>query len=147
MSDVADRIAIHDLLARYSHTIDGGDYEAWIDCFTPEGSLVSAVGTSSGRDALRTFAKNYDASRVRMPHARHYMTNIACKIDGESATARSYVQITTSAPSGVRVLFTGQYDDRLIKQDGHWKFVERRGIPDTSIAETTAWREAQGKTL
>ena len=145
MNDVEDRLAIHELLARYSHTIDSGEYEAWIDCFVPEGTLVSAVGTSSGHEALRVFAANYDASRARMPHARHYMTNIACEIDGEIATARSYVQITSSAPSGVRTLFTGQYDDELAKVGGKWKFVERRGIPDTSIAETVAWRADQDK--
>lgn len=143
MSDVEDRVAIHELLARYSHTIDGRDYDAWVDCFVPEGTLVSAVGTSFGHDALRQFAVNYEASRVRMPNARHYMTNITVELEGDRASARSYVQITVSEPRGVRIVFTGQYDDRLVKVGTGWKFLERRGIPDTSIAETAAWRAAQ----
>lgn len=142
-STLEERIAIYELIARYSHTIDGRDYEAWVDCFTPEGALHSAVGTSSGHAELREFAKSYEASRARMPNARHYMTNVATEIDGERATSRSYVQITTSDPRGVRVLFTGQYDDKLVKVDGRWKFVERRGIPDTSVAETAAYRAEQ----
>ena len=145
MSDFEDRLAIHELLARYSHTIDRRDYDGWIDCFVPEGTLVSAVGVSTGHAALRTFAANYEASRARLPNARHYMTNIACEIDGDRATARSYVQITVSEPRGVRIVFTGQYDDVLAKTGGAWRFVERRGIPDTSIAETAAWREAQAQ--
>ena len=143
MSDVEDRVAIHELLARYSHTIDGRDYDAWVDCFVPEGTLVSAVGSSSGHDALRQFAVEYEKSRARMPNARHYMTNIAVDLDGDRATSRSYVQITVSEPRGVRVLFTGQYDDRLVRVAAGWRFLERRGIPDTSIAETAAWRAAQ----
>jgi ketosteroid isomerase-like protein len=144
-SPIEDQLAIHELLARYSHTIDGRDYAAWVDCFTPEGVLVSAMGVSSGRAELEAFARTYEESRARMPNARHFMTNIATSVDGDRATARSYVQITTSDPRGVRVLFTGQYDDTLAKVDGAWKFVERRGLPDTSIAEAAAWRAEQAK--
>jgi ketosteroid isomerase-like protein len=144
-SESDDRLAIHELLARYSHAIDGRDYAAWVDCFTADGVLVSAMGVSSGRLELEAFAKTYEAGRARMPNARHFMTNIATKIDGDRASARSYVQITTSNPQGVRVLFTGQYDDELVRIDGMWKFAERRGIPDTSIAESAAWRAAQAK--
>jgi len=143
MSELEDRLAIFDLIARYSHTIDGRDYDAWIDCFLPDGILVSAMGTSSGHTELRKFAANYENARVRMPNARHFMTNIAISIEDLAAKSRSYVQITTSDPKGVRVLFTGQYDDTLNKVDGQWKFRERRGIPDTSMAESAAYRAKQ----
>jgi uncharacterized protein (TIGR02246 family) len=143
MSAFEDRLAIHELIARYSHAIDGGDYEAWVDCFTPDAVFHSALGVSTGHEEIRAFARNYETSRARMPNARHYMTNIAAEVDGDEATCRSYVIITTSEPRGVRIHFTGQYDDRLVKLDGAWKFRERRGIPDTSIADTAAWRAAQ----
>lgn len=142
-SIVEDRLAIHELLARYSHTIDGRDYAAWVECFTPDGVLQSAMGVSSGHAELKTFAETYERNRERMPNARHFMTNIATTVEGDQATARSYVQITTSDPRGVRLLFTGQYDDRLVKVDGAWKFKERKGIPDTSIEEAAAWRAGQ----
>ena len=143
MSDLEDRLAIFDLIARYSHTIDGRDYDAWVNCFVPEGTLVSAMGTSSGHSALRKFAADYEKARAKMPNARHFMTNIAVSIEGDTAKSRSYVQITTSEPKGVRVLFTGQYDDKLERVDGEWKFRERRGIPDTSVAESAAHRASQ----
>ena len=95
-SAIEDRLAIHELLARYSHAIDGRDYEAWVGCFTPDGVLHSAMGVSSGHDELRLFAQTYDRNRERMPSARHFMTNIATTLEGETATARSYVQITSS---------------------------------------------------
>lgn len=142
-SGIEDRVAIHELLARYSHTIDGRDYEAWVDCFTADGVLHSAMGVSTGHVELRLFAQTYDRNRERMPNARHFMTNIATAIEGETATARSYVQITSSEPSGARLLFTGQYDDELVKVGGAWKFKVRRGIPDTSIEEAAAWRAAR----
>lgn len=143
MSAVEDRLEILDLIARYSHTIDGRDYDAWVECFTPDGSLHSAMGVSSGHEELKTFAKTYEAARARMPSARHFMTNIAIVLDGETATSRSYVMITVSDPSGVRILFSGQYDDKLVKAGGRWKFKQRLGIPDTSIAETQAHRAQQ----
>ncbi len=114
-----------------------------MQCFTPDGALHSAVGVSAGHAALREFARNYEVSRQRMPNARHFMTNVATEVAGDTATCRSYVQITTSDPRGVRFVFTGQYDDILVKVGGNWKFKERRGIPDTSLAETAAYRSEQ----
>lgn len=141
--DLENRMAIHELIARYSHLIDGREYDAWVQCFTPDGALHSAVGVAAGHEALRAFASDYEARRARMPNARHYITNLAIDLDGDRATARSYVQITSSEPRGVRVVFTGQYDDRLVRVDGAWKFKERRGIPDTSVAEMAAYRAEQ----
>ena len=148
-SNCDDKIAIHELLARYSHTIDGRDYAAWVECFTPDGVLHSAMGVSSGHAELTVFAETYERNRQRMPNARHFMTNIATRIEGDRAFVRSYVQITSSDPSGVRLLFTGQYDDDLIKVGDEWKFKIRRGIPDTSIEEAAAWRAARkaGETI
>jgi uncharacterized protein (TIGR02246 family) len=126
---------IRQLVARYNFAIDGGAADDWAACFTPDGALVVAglpedhplAGRFEGTAALAAFAKT--AFTLTEGRARHWNTNLAIDGDGESATTRCYLLWLTAGAGPVE----GQaatYQDRLVKRDGRWLFVERQVTTD-----------------
>jgi SnoaL-like protein len=133
-----DKDAIRELVARYDLAIDLGDYEAYANTFTVdgtfwvdgfgEGSIVA--GRHTGRPALFNFAKlNYEAYQG---HLRHWNNGVQL-IEGAGNRARmtSYmIGITVGMLGTAHILETGVYYDRLCKIDGDWFFEERHFIAD-----------------
>jgi hypothetical protein len=133
-----DREAIRELTARYDFAIDMGDYEAYANTFTVDGTFwVDGFGEGStvggrhtGRPALFEFAKlNYEAYQG---YLRHWNNGTAIiEGDGDRAVMRSYmIGITTGMLGEAHILETGVYYDRLRKIDGDWLFEERHFIAD-----------------
>jgi hypothetical protein len=64
MSNIIDVLQakdeIHELIARYCHTLDFGFYEEWVDCFTEDGAFDSPIfGRHPGKVALRKLTESY----------------------------------------------------------------------------------------
>jgi SnoaL-like domain len=76
-----------------------------------------------GKEALRQFAS------ARQPGANlHLSSNAAISVDGDHASVESYVMVIgPSENPGVRL--AGRYEDRLLRVDGHWRFVSRKLDP------------------
>jgi ketosteroid isomerase-like protein len=134
-----DYEAIRRLLADYCFGTDTGDTARWIGCFTDD--IVwegGAFGRFEGREAARAYHQGAgDASK----NFRHINSNAAIDIDGEHATVRSYVQVYDQSGATPAMVFSGFYDDRLVKQGGRWLIRARRLVSD--VAEITApMREA-----
>jgi len=132
-----DYEAIRRLLADYCFGTDTGDTERWVGCFADdilwEGG---AFGRFEGREAARAYHQGAgDASR----NFRHVNSNAAIDIEGETATVRSYIQIYDQSGQTPAIVFSGFYDDRLVKQDGRWLIRTRRLVGDVAgIAGTRA---------
>jgi len=127
---IEDRLAIHDLAARYSHAVDSGDAEGFIATFVETGVLDAGQVQLDGHAALKDFALNFSSSR-RAP--RHVASNLVLDGDGDHATLKAYVQmfLLTGEPPQQTVSISGIYDDTLIKEDGSWKFVRRNFTADS----------------
>lgn len=142
----ADYEAIRQLFARYSHTLDFGDAEGFVECFTPTGVLDSSSpeeglgGLHQGHDELRKFVAvslEYTAGRVRQSAVNQLIEG-----DGASARASSFVIVTRDygpplVPGHVTystLVTTGMYFDELSKVDGRWHLSRRvfrhDGLPD-----------------
>lgn len=121
---IEDQLAIQQLVARYSHAIDGGDGRAYADTFTEGGVLEAGALVLEGRDALASFADSFPGS-VRAP--RHVATNLVIDGDGNRAELRAYVQLfaLNGDPPSQQVVASGIYTDALTKADGRWRFVRR----------------------
>jgi hypothetical protein len=128
----ADRLAIHELVARYCHCIDRGRWDELVDLFTADCclDLSQVLGRYEGRDGLRQFA---DTMRPLGLFMRHFVTNVVVHIDGDSARAESYVIAMTGA-AGKPQQATGFYDDEFVKRDGGWLFQRRRLTLDVPAA-------------
>lgn len=138
-----DHEAIRQLMARYGYTLDFEDHDAFVACFTPEGSFESLsedgelTGSFQGPDALRQFAVAVGGKA--QGSTRHAAISLVIEGDGEGAHVSSYgfvpveflYRLAESAygprtPRGnVAIGTTGMYRDELVKVDGRWLFAKR----------------------
>ena len=126
---IADRIAINDLLAKYAWSLDTGDVDALVDCFTPDAVVIEEVFEEpdrwEGRDNIRRFAEHF-RNVPNFPGRQHHITNSVVKGNGKRCTARSFALVTECQGEPPYVIrFAGYWDDQLVKVSGRWKFAQR----------------------
>ncbi len=138
-----DERAIVQTLHRYAHSIDYGDEEGWVDCFTEDGvfDVRSRLPHQlkrliSGRAELRQFISGH----TRAPELwhKHLLVEPLITLDGDSATCASYLAVVMEHGEEPVLRVFGRYRDRLVRgEDGRWRFRERiaeiesmrRGLP------------------
>ena len=122
----ASRQDIADVLIEYATGIDSRDWALFRSCFTDDcvADYGDAVGRFEGVDALTAFMID---SHADMGHTLHRISNISVAVDGDVATARSYVDAVLLAPDGLTgVNPIGFYDDDLTCEDGKWRIRRRQ---------------------
>jgi uncharacterized protein (TIGR02246 family) len=125
-----DILAIQKLIADYNHAVDAGDGPTFAALFVEGGSLDSGFNVIKGHDELRDFA---GVVPTMAPGARHLVSNVSIDGDGDEATARLYLQVWTTAGGAAetKLVISGRYEDTLKREeDGTWRFVTRKMIPD-----------------
>jgi ketosteroid isomerase-like protein len=122
-----DDKAIRELISRYCFLVDrvrDRDADAFTAMFTEDGVWNSAsLGMRvEGRKQLRDFiAGVYGSDAV----FRHLIANAIISIDGDRATAHSYVHVSNLATGTPVCFMIAFYDDELVKQSGKWLFKVR----------------------
>jgi hypothetical protein len=124
-----DKLAIHELLARYAWAFDTGDVEGFVACFTADAILCEDAFEQPdrwvGTDAVREMARFF-FSRPSFPGRQHHVSQILVEGAGSQATVRSFCFVTDckgEPPYPLR--FAGHYLDQVVRQDGRWLFRER----------------------
>jgi hypothetical protein len=137
-----DERDIGDTIDRYAHAIDYGEDGEWVDCFTTDGTIeVRAAasralgdrhGTSSpgrmGRHAGRQALQAFIAAQSRPPERwhKHVVSQTRVVLEGDAATAVSYLIRIDESGDVLRLYSMGRYRDRLIRStDGRWRIAER----------------------
>jgi uncharacterized protein (TIGR02246 family) len=125
-----DILAIQKLIADYNHAVDAGDGPTFAAMFVDGGSLDSGFNVLKGHDELRDFAGMVPTIA---PGARHFVSNVSIDGDGDDATARLYLQMWATAGGAAesKLVISGRYEDTLKRDDGTWRFVTRKMIPDS----------------
>jgi 3-phenylpropionate/cinnamic acid dioxygenase small subunit len=85
---LADKIEIHELLARYARGVDTQDWELWKTVFTPDAFVdYSSAGAAVGsRDEVaRRLANGLDG----VPMIQHFITNVEIDLHGDRAKVRA----------------------------------------------------------
>jgi hypothetical protein len=126
---VRDRIAIHELLARYAWALDTGDVEALVACFTPDAVMIEEVFEEPdrwvGHAGIRRLAEHYFGV-PDFPGRQHHVSQVLCEGDSRACTVRSFAFVTECRGEPPYVLrFAGHYLDRVVKTGGTWRFRER----------------------
>jgi hypothetical protein len=89
-----DRSEIEDLQARYLFAMDFHDPDLYVTTFTEDGILDVGSGEIKGREAIKqTIARMPQPAAtpgLYAASARHNISNIVLKIDGNKATGRAY---------------------------------------------------------
>lgn len=120
-----DRLDITELLARYNHAVDGLEAEEWAALFTEDGALMAnGHERARGRAALTAYvAARRDAGT---PLIRHVLTNVVIDPTEAGARVRAYVlAYRVDDWTGMPYLI-GQYEDDVVRDDGEWRFKQRR---------------------
>lgn len=126
-----EKDAIHETIANYCFHFDGGEFDQWVDLFTEDGRFdAGAAGVQEGKEALRAFVSAIPG-RVPMkdgaPMVKHCVMNEIIKVNGEEATAKSYIVVVRSKGESVLVNgLAGRYEDTLVKQGDRWLFKTRK---------------------
>ncbi|VEG57009.1 bile acid 7-alpha dehydratase [Mycolicibacterium aurum] len=125
MNDREDRQDIGDLLVRYATGIDSRDWSLFRSVFTDDCELdYGEIGRWSGVDAVVEFMV---AAHDKAGHTLHRITNHTAAIDGDTATARAYVDaLIMSQDNTSGVSAAGFYDDELVRTGTGWRIKRRR---------------------
>jgi hypothetical protein len=141
-TEVADRVAIHDLMMRYALAHDTTNAALYPDIFAPEAQVLTQNGVviQDGLDAILAgvesdrarFNPTADGSVETYGAMRHLVTNTTIDVHGETATGVSYVQTEVYDDVARRpaILSVGRYEDEFVKRDGRWLIARRMIILD-----------------
>lgn len=126
-NDIAqDKVAIAELIARYNYAIDHNDYQGWANTFAPDGMFHGIIGTFAAHKELDKFIASVKNLTATSPNLRHYVTNILPEINGNEARCTCFLLMTsTTKEGGSKIAAAGEYEDRLVKINGQWLFLER----------------------
>jgi ketosteroid isomerase-like protein len=129
MRMLADRIEIDDLITRYSTAIDNRDFDLLDTVFTEDADLdYDEVGDFRGdRAAFKAWMAEV-APLFSM--WLHHATNRAITLEGDTATAVTYLlnPVVLDGRPGV-LTEGGRYHDRLVRTEDGWRIVARREEP------------------
>ena len=128
LDQLADRLAITDVLTRYSWSIDKKEFDGLDDVFTSDAHIDYT--SSGGPKGPFPEVKAWLASVLpHFPVYQHLVTNVDVRLDGDTATSRAefYNPMVTAKPDGSRGIFFvgGEYHDRLVRTGAGWRIAER----------------------
>jgi hypothetical protein len=135
----AERIEIERACERlvyaYSRALDLGDMNTAADCFAEQGSMARPMMPDQviqGRETIRASL----LTRPKTLLTKHLATNVIIDVESrDAARGLSYLtMISTTPPADAKPPFAsqgpiwfGEFKDRFVRENGVWKFLERRG--------------------
>jgi hypothetical protein len=133
--DIASRLEIEDLAARYNLAVDLGDPAGWVSCFLPDGEFeIIEVGPRTA--AVRRLAPGcwrgeaeltqFATTVAGVAPCRHWSYNRLLTPADVGLESVSYMNVYyLDAPPETR-LITGVMRDRLTRTGEGWRFASRR---------------------
>jgi len=123
LEEVANRLAIREVIELYSVSVTKRDWETLASCFHPQARWHASVGyefhTRDGvRDGVRATVETRDIL-VQMTHSV-----VITELTPERAKATVVLNEIGRGKDG-SVFVLGLYYDTLVKSDGRWMFEER----------------------
>jgi hypothetical protein len=118
---VADKLEIHELLARYARAVDTKDWGLYRSVFTPDAGIdyTSAGAVAGTRDEV---AQWLEEGFVHIPMTQHFISNIEVELDGDRAHVRAMFYNPMQLPGMTDLSYCGgYYDHDLIRTADGWK--------------------------
>jgi 3-phenylpropionate/cinnamic acid dioxygenase small subunit len=136
--ELLDFRAIEQLMVRYADRIDANDPEGAAACFAEDG-IGKYWGECRGRKEIAArLSKILDLFSA----TSHHLSNVSIHLDGDRATAMSYVYaFHRMADTGDPLHYWGRWVDRLVRVDEGWRFAEREVVGIGSIEPNDAARD------
>ena len=123
---IEDRLAILELMDIYADAVNQRDAELWGSTWA-EGSswklpVIPGMENVAGKENI---VAAWNAGMAMFPFIFMSISVGDIQVDGDTATARAYTTEVGTTLDGTEIRPRGQYDDKLIKVDGEWLFIER----------------------
>ena len=121
---VSDRLAIGEVMSAYAFALDTKDWDALMALFVPDARIdYSSFGGPTGTPAdvvgwLQTSLAAFDV-------CQHVITNHRITLDGDSASAHSYVVNPLGSGGDVQLLGGGSYLDTFARTPDGWRFTSK----------------------
>jgi ketosteroid isomerase-like protein len=122
--DVADQLAIRDLLADFADAVNRMSPDDLRNVFVPDGEwIVTGWGEHCGHDDIVDFLAGLLQRWEMIFHAVH---SGRVNLEGDRATGRWYISEFGRLEDGTEVRFAGVYHDEYVRVAGGWRFARRR---------------------
>lgn len=118
---LADKIEIHEVLARYARGVDTKDWELWKGVFTPDATLDyrSAGHPVGSRDEV---IARFAAGLAVVPMTQHFITNVEVDLDGDRAKVRAMFYNPMLLPGMDDLSYCGgTYDHDMVRTPEGWR--------------------------
>ncbi len=138
VQELLDLRAIEQLMIRYADRIDANDPEGAADCFAEDG-VGRYWGEYRGRKEI---AARLAKILNRFSATSHHLSNVSICLDGDRATAMSYVYaFHRLAGTNAPMHYWGRWVDRLVRTGEGWLFAEREVVGIGSIEPDDAGKD------
>ena len=119
---LVDRAQISELLVEFARALDERDWAAYAATYAADGELaISPSVAHRGRAGMAEFVAQ---SLSGYPGGTHHISaNHSLRIDGDSATTRSYLIAAHIYELDRQAVGAGWYDCRLTRTPDGWRFV------------------------
>jgi hypothetical protein len=119
----------------YGRALDLGDMNAAADCFAENGCFARPMNPGQliqGREAIRASL----LTRPKTLLTKHLTTSVMIDVESrDAARGLSYLTMIATTPAEGAAppfmssgpMYFGEMQDRFVREQGVWKFLERRG--------------------
>jgi hypothetical protein len=117
---------INQLFIDYGAHLDAGRFDEYAKLFAREGEVkLGPMGKAKGPEAIQALMEK--ALGGNAP-SFHIVTSPQVQLDGDRATSTVMWSVVRGGTDGTAELgMLGFHHDTLVREDGRWKFLERRG--------------------
>ncbi len=144
MQQLMDRIAIEDMVVDYYSHLGKDDDDAFTRYFTEDAVFEVNGIVANGRDEIRAIYEatggedeEQEGDEELGPLFHMMLTNAVINVDGDAATA-SFIWTgveNASLSEHPEITEQGREYDRLVREDGVWKFSHRIVIADSALPD------------
>jgi hypothetical protein len=126
---IEDREEIERLLMDYGRFLDQRDFGSFSRLFSEEeGEWIGGMGKARGRQAIQELMDEKIGPGTGETDAPnfHLFMNDSIDMNGDRASALSkWVFVIQSQEGQPQPFYLGHYEDQLVREKGHWKFLKR----------------------
>lgn len=122
--------AIQRLFVDYGIALDGGDFDAYAALFARHGMIdLGPLGSATGPVEIKALMERTLAGIVGSSF--HLITSPVITLDGDRATSVVMWSAISRGDDGApHLAMLGKHRDRLVREDGEWRFAHRKGYID-----------------
>jgi hypothetical protein len=141
IAEVADRLAIGDVLAKHSRGVDRADSSVLKSAYWSDAQVE--YGGFNG--LAHEFCESLPVGIKRFARTQHSISNTAIEFDGDEARVETYVTayhyLEVDGDQGTEMTYLGRYLDRMQKRDNVWKIIHRQVVMDwnQNVDTTAVW--------